>query len=556
MNTILMYGVPPAIEARKERNPAVHVDGASIVLSEIVQAVLNYCTADRLCFLCDSPHSVESTKEILASYPNGGRGEIILTDKLSTMTTTQRVAMQINTPHMAGLTHLRRALGHPSWPVLGMIHALSHQDYSSFALVALATLFARLSSYDALLCTTQAGRVAVENLCRGAIEALADDFGIEVPFHLRFEVIPLGVHAATFHTTEKAAARVELGIPRDRFVFLYFGRLAANTKMDLFPLILAMSRIVRSRCEREAPLPLLIIAGDDCETHTAPLIEQFALELGIAEQVQVRPNPGLNAKHHLYSAADVFVSPSDNVQETFGITIIEAMAAGLPVIASDWDGYRDTVVNGRTGFLIPTYWNSGIDYVSKLGMVRRDASTHWMLGQCVSVDLKSLQTHMEILIDNRELRESMGREAVHRVLAEYDWPVVIRKYEDLWNRLIDEAANHPSPNGPFRYSSATFDYVRAFGHYATRVLPLESPVMLTDTGHDYAQGKQKLPPLEVDRGLFRGDVSRYIARVAAGSGTVEWGALSTRVAEDLDLPLELARHHVARLMKYGLLELA
>ena len=45
-----------------------------------------------------------------------------------------------------------------------------------------------------------------------------------------------------------------------------------------------------------------------------------------------------------YAAADIFVSLSDNIQETFGLTPVEAMAAGLPVVASDWDGYRETIV--------------------------------------------------------------------------------------------------------------------------------------------------------------------------------------------------------------------
>ena len=45
---------------------------------------------------------------------------------------------------------------------------------------------------------------------------------------------------------------------------------------------------------------------------------------------------------------------SDNIQETFGITPIEAMSAGLPVVVSDWDGYRDTVRDGIDGFRIPT----------------------------------------------------------------------------------------------------------------------------------------------------------------------------------------------------------
>src|SRR6202012_5551691 len=56
----------------------------------------------------------------------------------------------------------------------------------------------------------------------------------------------------------------------------------------------------------------------------------------------------------LWAGADVFVSLVDNIQETFGITPVEAMAAGLPVVVSDWDGYRSTVRDGVEGFLIPT----------------------------------------------------------------------------------------------------------------------------------------------------------------------------------------------------------
>ena len=54
-----------------------------------------------------------------------------------------------------------------------------------------------------------------------------------------------------------------------------------------------------------------------------------------------------------YSGADIAAYPIDNMQESFGLSLIEAMAAGLPVIASNWDGLRDTV-SPDVGIRVPT----------------------------------------------------------------------------------------------------------------------------------------------------------------------------------------------------------
>ncbi|MBI3542646.1 MAG: glycosyltransferase, partial [Deltaproteobacteria bacterium] len=57
----------------------------------------------------------------------------------------------------------------------------------------------------------------------------------------------------------------------------------------------------------------------------------------------------------VWQAADIFCSLADNVQETFGLTPLEAMAAGLPQVVSDWNGYRDTVRHGVDGFRVPAF---------------------------------------------------------------------------------------------------------------------------------------------------------------------------------------------------------
>ena len=61
-------------------------------------------------------------------------------------------------------------------------------------------------------------------------------------------------------------------------------------------------------------------------------------------------------KRQALSSADIALSLVDNTQETFGLAVAEAMAAGLPVVASNWNGYRDLVRHGVDGYLVPTRW--------------------------------------------------------------------------------------------------------------------------------------------------------------------------------------------------------
>ena len=61
----------------------------------------------------------------------------------------------------------------------------------------------------------------------------------------------------------------------------------------------------------------------------------------------------------VWQAADIFCSFSDNIQETFGISPIEAMASSLPIVVSNWNGYKESVRDGIDGFKISTLMPEG-----------------------------------------------------------------------------------------------------------------------------------------------------------------------------------------------------
>ena len=159
--------------------------------------------------------------------------------------------------------------------------------------------------------------------------------------------IPNGVDTDRFRPAdpvEVPGLRAELGLPRDRPVLLYTGRLA-RTK-GLLTLAEAFARLAE-----RAPLPLLVLLGtgegsvDDCEAE----LRRLAAELPLAGSLALRgwaanPVPWLQA-------ADLFVFPSE--YEGFGLSLVEAMAAGLPVVATPVGAAPEVVRDGANGWLVP-----------------------------------------------------------------------------------------------------------------------------------------------------------------------------------------------------------
>jgi hypothetical protein len=155
----------------------------------------------------------------------------------------------------------------------------------------------------------------------------------------------------------------------------------------------------------------------------------------------------------VWQAADLFTSLSDNLQETFGLTVIEAMACGLPVVASDWDGYRDLVAPGETGFLVPTAMVHGAtaDITSRLvfGEIAYDqfmAETN----QAVAVDLYAAAEAYTRLIGDAALRQSMGAAGRKRVLERFTWAHVVTAYQDLWRAQDRERQAQAGDKNPYR----------------------------------------------------------------------------------------------------------
>jgi glycosyltransferase involved in cell wall biosynthesis len=153
----------------------------------------------------------------------------------------------------------------------------------------------------------------------------------------KIRICPGGVDTAFFAGGRREATRTRLGIG-DEFVFGHLGRLSAEKGLTLLATAVAeaMRELPRSRC---------VIAGDG--PARADMQRTFAAA-GLTDRVMFLGSVTGQALADAYAAMDLFVFTSLN--DTQGLVLIEAMAAGCPVVAVDAPGARDQV-NGENGAL-------------------------------------------------------------------------------------------------------------------------------------------------------------------------------------------------------------
>jgi glycosyltransferase involved in cell wall biosynthesis len=155
----------------------------------------------------------------------------------------------------------------------------------------------------------------------------------------RIHLVPSGVEAARFAgaTTRRPTARARLGLGDDAWVVAIVGALEERKGHDV--LLDALATLPDPRL-------LLLIAGDGSR-RDALAARVAALDLG----TRVRLLGRVDDVAEVLAAADVVAMPSR--QEGLGVAALEAMAAGLPVIASRVGGLPEAVVDGATGLLVP-----------------------------------------------------------------------------------------------------------------------------------------------------------------------------------------------------------
>ncbi len=134
-------------------------------------------------------------------------------------------------------------------------------------------------------------------------------------------------------------------------------------------------------------------------------LKQLAEELGIAKKVRFWGFIDNKQVSKYYAEAGIFVSPTRN--EPFGQTFLEAMAAGLPVLATKTGGIPDIVTKD--------------------------------VGKIFDIDdVDTLAKYLDEILGNKSVQADMGKAAVARVKQVYDWRVIMKQYETVWKKLLNK----------------------------------------------------------------------------------------------------------------------
>lgn len=336
-------------------------------------------------------------------------------------------------PGLAEFAWRRRRHRQDGHSLLGITHTTA----TARVMTALAdNLTAPVQPWDAVICTSRAVRAMVVQVLEEQGAYLRERFGAARVEWPQLPVLPLGVDTAAFAPlpAARAAWRAELGIAEGDVAVLCVARFSHETKFNPLPLFIAL-REAQARAPAQR-LHLLLAGWYETEYQSALFAEGAA---ALCPAIPIHRIDGREARvrREIWSAADIFTLPVDNVQETFGIAPVEAMAAGLPVVAGDWDGFRDTIVHGQTGILVPTAMAGPLDMLAHRHEAGIDGYGRYCaaVAQSTALDVAALAEGFAALARDLDLRHRMGEAGRQRARALFDWRVIVANYLALAGEL-------------------------------------------------------------------------------------------------------------------------
>jgi glycosyltransferase involved in cell wall biosynthesis len=458
--------------------------GKDVANLELMQAMARHGGFSQVEFLSAEIATEAQARELLLDDPSAPV-RITPGSMLNHMPMRAAGAVLRGQPGLQNMSWLRRLTGKDrDLSLIGLVHTLAPPTIrQAIAMASVSPVY----PWDAIICTSPSVRDALSRMFDEWGEFLAERTGGSPPPRAALPVIPLGVNAASFaamadRPEARAKVRARLGLAEDDVLMLWVGRLSFFEKA--FPQSMFKAAQLAARGSG-APVPLhFAMAGWFPSEKDRERYEKAAKAHAPDVPVHFLDGNDRELLSELWAGADIFISLVDNIQETFGITPVEAMAAGLPVVASDWDGYRSTVRDGVDGFLIPTLGGPqsglGVTIVQRhLFELTTYQAYVGEIAQYTAVHVGEAAAALAELGRSPELRRRMGAAGRERVATAFDWPVVARQVGGLVDEMAAVRAASPDPQVRVKADPVRPDPFVSFSGFPTQVFTLDMPLAAT-----------------------------------------------------------------------------
>jgi len=217
-------------------------------------------------------------------------------------------------------------------------------------------------------------------------------------------IVPCGFCPAEMYPVRKAEARKLLRLKENEYILLQLGRLVPRKGIEN-----VINALAKLRDKVQVSLRLLVVGGESDEpdplsTPEIGRLQKIANHRGVSDIVLFTGRKSRELLKYYYSAADVFITTP--WYEPFGITPLEAMACGVPVVGSDVGGIKYSIVDRKTGFLVPPN------------------------------DPVALADRLKRLVKDPALARRMRKSALIRVNSHFTWSKVSSMLADVYEALL------------------------------------------------------------------------------------------------------------------------
>jgi glycosyltransferase involved in cell wall biosynthesis len=377
-------------------------------------------------------------------------------------------------------------------------------------------------------------------------------FGV-IPFPETSAVIANGVDVTVNRRSEslRTDLRRRLRFGADDVVFLAFSRLSPASKGDQQALIVRWKEVVQ-----RVPRAHLVLAGAVVDIEFVAELRRLAPAAGVGDRVSVIDNPFTlmgNARTQLMSAADVFLHLSTGIEEASPLVVHEAMAHGLPVIATAWAGMAQTIVEGETGFLVPTRHGVLPAYLRESLFGQSEWAHAAAASRLVALDYAAFLAATQALADPA-VRARLGS-AARKAAEAHDIGVAARAYADFFARVSSEAQRSWAA-GATKAFQPLVDLDRVLSAQATGPLDPTAPVRLGDASRaellTAGWTAESAARVHAVLACFDGHPTRTLDQIALAVAAAEPDA--DAAPEDFPEARVRAGRLLIRMLNYGVLD--